>query len=691
MPLQSNYAQTSFASGSVSPLFHKRLDLQARETFLKDSLNMIPSVSGAMTSRPGTVFVGQAKFNKFTLGLEFATLNADLNLLLEIGDGYVRFWRNDTLILVTGSPYEVVLPYTEAELPDLRFAQKNDVLFITHPNYAPRRLNRFADDSWTFTTVANQDGPYLDINLDTANLWTINNYVATTFRITASKATFEATDVGRQVRFQVSGLWYWGTITVFTSSTVVTADWSDRDPPTTGSATSVWRLGAWSSTLKYPSAVCFHGNRLIYGGSSSYPQTLWTTVVGTTDRFSPTMRAGAGATLTDTITSASAITATLEGATPPKILWLRSHSSLLIGTSAGLYSIPTSKLTPADVTATLQADWACSTARPFAIAESAYYSQGLGRTLYGLSPAKSQGDSIVYESQDVSVYWKHLLGSSIAEMVPVTVPSPGAWLRSADGSLLNVGIQLDQKFLAWSKHLLGGDPVILDMASFTDRGNFYTPVYFMTRRTMNGSPGVFIERLTDEYDATRYGETLALNSVFSDFSTIKTSGSPTKTWTGLSIYNGIADLSVMADGSPVEGVVVSGGTLTLASPASRVVVGLPYRRSVTTLDIPVGNPKGTNLGQDKRGLSVVLSVYQSLGVYLCSDPKAFNPKSEFIPIIEDNTLRVGALPLYTGDLEAHTVLAQRQTKEVSIELWIDQPTPFTLTAITYLVQNNLRQ
>jgi hypothetical protein len=122
-----------------------------------------------------------------------------------------------------------------------------------------------------------------------------------------------------------------------------------------------------------------------------------------------------------------------------------------------------------------------------------------------------------------------------------------------------------------------------------------------------------------------------------------------------------------------------------------VVVGLPYRRSVTTLDIPVGNPKGTNLGQNKRGLSVVLSVYQSLGINLCSDPKADVPKSDFIPVVSDNTLRVGALPLFTGTLPAHSVLGQRQTKEVSIELWVDQPTPFTLTGIAYLIQNNLQQ
>ena len=691
VPLESNYAQTSFASGAVHPIFHNRLDLQARSTMLKDSLNMIPTVSGAMVSRPGTVFIGEAKLNKLTLGVEFYTVNGAVNLLLEIGEGYVRFWKNDALIEVSGSPYELVLPYVESDLSDLRFAQKNDVLFIVHPNYSPRRLNRFADDNWTFTTVANQDGPYLDINLDTANLWTVDNYVSTTFRLTASKSTFASTDVGRQVRFQVASIWYWGTITAFTSATVVTVDRSDRDMPTSGSSTSVWRLGAWSSTLKYPSAICFHDNRLVYGGSPTYPQTFWATVVGTTDRFSPTLRAGSGASLTDTITSASAITATLEATIPPRILWLRSSSDLLIGTAAGLFTVPTRLFKPADIVATLRTDWSCSSVRPFSVAESVYYSQGLGRTLYGLSPQTDTAGNLSYESQDVSVYWKHLLGSSMVEAVGVSSPHPGAWIRCADGSLLNVGIQLDQKFLAWSKHELGGDPDILEMTSFTDRTNFYNPVYFMCRRTLNGTTRVVIEKLSDVYEAFRYGETLALSSVYSDCSTIKTSGSPTTTFTGLSLYNGISDLAVIADGSPVEGAVVSSGTLTLEKPASKVVVGLPYRRSLKTLDIPEGNPRGSNLGQNKRGLSAVFSVFESLGFYLSSDLKADVPKSEFVPVVTENIVRTEALPLFTGTLPSKTVLGAGQTKEVGIELWIDQPTPFTLTAISYHIQNNLRQ
>lgn len=57
--------------------------------------------------------------------------------------------------------YEVVTPYVEADIPDLQFAQSNDVIYITHKNYAPRKLQRFAETNWTLSTVTLLDGPYL--------------------------------------------------------------------------------------------------------------------------------------------------------------------------------------------------------------------------------------------------------------------------------------------------------------------------------------------------------------------------------------------------------------------------------------------------------------------------------------------------------------------------------------------------
>lgn len=48
--------------------------------------------------------------------------------------------------------YEISSPYLEADLFDLQFAQSVDVMSIVHPNYAPRKLNRFADTNWTLIT-----------------------------------------------------------------------------------------------------------------------------------------------------------------------------------------------------------------------------------------------------------------------------------------------------------------------------------------------------------------------------------------------------------------------------------------------------------------------------------------------------------------------------------------------------------
>ncbi|HJW82433.1 MAG TPA: hypothetical protein VJ396_09335 [Acidiferrobacterales bacterium] len=62
--------------------------------------------------------------------------------------------------------YEIVTPYLEADLFTLDLdTQSADVLYITHPSYAPRKLSRTAHTAWTLSTINFLDGPYLDQNL----------------------------------------------------------------------------------------------------------------------------------------------------------------------------------------------------------------------------------------------------------------------------------------------------------------------------------------------------------------------------------------------------------------------------------------------------------------------------------------------------------------------------------------------
>lgn len=45
--------------------------------------------------------------------------------------------------------YEITTPYATAHLSKLVFAQESDVMYLTHQDYAPRKLSRLADDNWT--------------------------------------------------------------------------------------------------------------------------------------------------------------------------------------------------------------------------------------------------------------------------------------------------------------------------------------------------------------------------------------------------------------------------------------------------------------------------------------------------------------------------------------------------------------
>ena len=67
---------------------------------------------------------------------------------------------------------EVSTPYTQADLFDsdgvlqISFTQSADTLYIVHPSYAPRKLTRSSNTSWTLSTVTFVNGPFSQANGD---------------------------------------------------------------------------------------------------------------------------------------------------------------------------------------------------------------------------------------------------------------------------------------------------------------------------------------------------------------------------------------------------------------------------------------------------------------------------------------------------------------------------------------------
>ena len=145
--------QRSFGGGEVTPEFFGRIDdprYQAGAALLR---NFITLPHGPAARRPGLAFVRAAKLPAKRVRLIPFTYSTTQTMVLEFGDGYVRFHTQGATLLDGAAPYEVTTPYLEADLFDIHYVQSADVLTLVHPNHAPRELKRLGALNWTLGLV----------------------------------------------------------------------------------------------------------------------------------------------------------------------------------------------------------------------------------------------------------------------------------------------------------------------------------------------------------------------------------------------------------------------------------------------------------------------------------------------------------------------------------------------------------
>lgn len=87
--------QTNFTAGELSPLLYGRIDLAKYANGAKQIVNAIVQPHGGATRRPGTRFVAKAKYSDRPLRLVPFRFNAGQAYVLEFGDGYIRFYKDE--------------------------------------------------------------------------------------------------------------------------------------------------------------------------------------------------------------------------------------------------------------------------------------------------------------------------------------------------------------------------------------------------------------------------------------------------------------------------------------------------------------------------------------------------------------------------------------------------------------------
>lgn len=210
----------SIGAGELSPLLKYRVDFDKRFLGVQTLENMLVKPQGAAVRRPGTYYIADTKNNTRARLTDFR-FSTDDAYTQEWGNLYLRFYRNGGQVLDGSDPYTVTTTYTTAQLRDLHFVQSNDVVYIFHPDVAPRKLSRTDHTDWTIADVDWLRGPFEDEN--TGDTTITPSATTGTITLTASTATFNANHVGAlwQVTHTIEGAEVSGDLTAVGNSSTV--------------------------------------------------------------------------------------------------------------------------------------------------------------------------------------------------------------------------------------------------------------------------------------------------------------------------------------------------------------------------------------------------------------------------------------------------------------------------------------
>ncbi|PVB59311.1 hypothetical protein [Labrenzia sp. 011] len=160
------HLQATFSRGELDPELIYRSDLELFRSSLAECRNFITLKRGGLRRRGGTRFIAELKSSAtggWLIPFEFGN---GQYYMLEFGSHYFRVHTSSGRV----GTVEVATPYSTEVLPDLKFVQSTDTLFITGGGVPPQALQRLGETSWIIEPMSFKDGPYLDVNISPTNL-----------------------------------------------------------------------------------------------------------------------------------------------------------------------------------------------------------------------------------------------------------------------------------------------------------------------------------------------------------------------------------------------------------------------------------------------------------------------------------------------------------------------------------------
>lgn len=567
---------------------------------------------------------------------------------------------------VANRVYTLTTTYETADLPEIKFAQSADVMYICHPDFPVRKLSRTGHTNWTITNVDFSNGPFLDHNITTTTLNPSNRQAGQTTTVTASSTTginddngFTSDDIGRLVHFDDGHF----KITSITSTTVVVG--TVIKTFTASAASTDWALGAWSEYTGYPSCVTFYEQRLVFAGTQHQPQTLYFSKSGDYENMDDNYHG--------TVADDDAVIYTIASNQVNAIRFLSATRTLIVGTVGGEFSVSgggtDDPVTPTNILIKKQSNHGCANIDAIPVGNVTLFLQRAKRKIRELA---YNFDVDGYVAPDMTILAEHISETGINEMSYQQEPNQIIWCVRGDGKLIGLTYQREQQVVAWHQHIFGGAfgtgiAMCESIATIpTDDKEYQT--WVIIKRTVNGVTRRYIEYI-NQFD---FDETDNTNFNFLD-SQLAYSGSATTTITGLDHLEG-QTVSVLADGSTHPDKTVSGGSITLSRSSTKVKVGLKYTSLLQTMRIDAGAQNGTSQAKTKRIYNITVRLYESVGVEVGPDLN----NMEAIPFRSSAAAMDKAIPVYTGDKD----IEFRGNYESDGFIFVRQTQPLPLTILS---------
>ncbi len=642
----------SLSAGQLDDTLEARRDIAVYYAGARNLRNMLGLPTGGQTRRWGLKMV--AELEEAANGCELIPFHfkADQTYLIAATDGEFHIYRGDTETKVATE----TSPLTASELSKFGYCQTLDTLLMATVSHAPFRLMRQgAHDQWAVGDLPLTNLPQEKFGNDWPN--TTGTPAATTgtgVTFTAGTDWFSSGDVGATIEGN-DGV---AVIASYVSATQVTVNITTAFGDTSTIAAGGWSLDmstattseedAWSDRRGHPTGIMIHDGRLYL----SREQTAWGSVAGEYYDFE------AKEPINGEEPDDSMVSQSLDGDQVNTIEQIYSGYDLVFLTAGGVFVVEDTPVTPKKFDPLNHTRTRASHVRPVELEGGVCFVMAGGE----------EGDE--HQSVQELVYddaQKGYVTNELSQLCASLIRNPEGmakrhgnkansahhiFVNNADGTVAVLNTRRSQKITGWTWFDTEGE--ILRTAVVGNK------VFFLVKRTIDGTDRYFIERLEEGY--------------FLDCSIKQTSGTPKTAWTGFEHLAG-ETVALWGDGADLGNAEVQpDGSVTTPFDVSELEAGFSFTWEVEPMPIEAQLENGTLVGNKHRITKVTVEVYETVQLKI-------RGKNAIHRRFGGASFDQAPQP-YTGRITKRLLGWNDGTKGETVPLSYDRPGPATILGIT---------